>query len=104
MDRTGLEVTVCHYPTGASKWNPVEHGLFGRISKNWAGYPLYNYERMLALIRGTETKTLKVFARLDCRTYKTGKKISKDQRLEINLHQRRVLPQWNYTLKPWPPL
>ena len=25
-DSLGLEVTVCHYPRGASKWNPVEPG------------------------------------------------------------------------------
>ena len=24
-DEFGIAVTVCHYPTGASKWNPVEH-------------------------------------------------------------------------------
>jgi len=36
-DRYGLDVTVCHYPRGASKWNPVEHRLFGPISVNWAG-------------------------------------------------------------------
>jgi hypothetical protein len=39
-DRLGLEVTVCHYPTGCSKWNPVEHRLFSFISGNCAGTPL----------------------------------------------------------------
>jgi hypothetical protein len=38
-DRLGLEVRVCHYPTGVSKWNPIEHRLFGPISINWAGNP-----------------------------------------------------------------
>lgn len=32
-DRTGLVVSVAHYPTGASKWNPIEHRLFGPISR-----------------------------------------------------------------------
>ena len=54
-DRYGLEVTVCHYPTGASKWNPVEHRLFGPISINWAGVPLRTPEVMLGYIRGTTT-------------------------------------------------
>ena len=54
-DRLGLAVTVCHYPTGASKWNPVEHRLFGPISINWAGKPLRTFETMLAYIRGTTT-------------------------------------------------
>lgn len=35
-----LELTVCHFPPGASKWNPIEHRLFSEISKNWAGVPL----------------------------------------------------------------
>lgn len=101
VDRTGLEVMVCHYPTGASKWNLVEHALFGRISKNWAGYPLRSYDWMLALIRGAETKSgLKVFARLDRTTYKTKKKVSDEQMLEVNLHSRRLFPHWNYQLKP----
>src|SRR5262245_62029507 len=26
-DRFGLEVTVCHYPPGCSKWNPVDLSL-----------------------------------------------------------------------------
>lgn len=29
-DAWALEVTVSHYPTGCSKWNPIEHRLFSR--------------------------------------------------------------------------
>jgi hypothetical protein len=39
-DEFGLIVTVTHYPTGASKWNPIEHRMFNLISANWAGEPL----------------------------------------------------------------
>lgn len=53
-DRYGLHVTVCHYPTGASKWNPVEHRLFGPVSINWAGQPLRNLDILLGWVRGTE--------------------------------------------------
>jgi hypothetical protein len=56
-DQLGIEVTVCHYPTGTSKWNPIEHRLFGPISMNWAGKPLETFEFMLACIRGTDTDT-----------------------------------------------
>lgn len=56
-DRMGLTVTVCHYPTGASKWNPVEHRLFSEISKTWAGCPLRSFELMLHYINGTRTAT-----------------------------------------------
>ena len=37
VDPFQLGVTVCHYPTGASKWNPVEHRVFSEISKQWGG-------------------------------------------------------------------
>ena len=57
VDRLGLGVTVCHYPRGASKWNPVEHRLFGPISTNWAGKPLRCLGTMLGYIRGTRTET-----------------------------------------------
>jgi hypothetical protein len=52
-DRFGLSVTVCHYPTGCSKWNPIEHRLFGPISTNWAGRPLRTWETLLSYIRGS---------------------------------------------------
>ena len=64
-DRLGLSVTVCHYPTGCSKWNPIEHRLFSQISLNWAGKPLRTFETMLGYIRGTTTTTgLRVTASL----------------------------------------
>ncbi len=68
-DRYGLWVTVCHYPTGASKWNPIEHRLFGPISINWAGAPLRSLERLLGFVRGTTTRSgLVVTAAVDERT------------------------------------
>jgi Rhodopirellula transposase DDE domain len=101
VNPTGLRVTVCHYPTGASKWNPVEHRLFGEISTNWAGQPLINYGRVLALIRGTTTEHgLVVHATLNKRRYATRIKISDEQMQEVQLYQHRVLPQWNYTIEP----
>ena len=57
----GLKVTLCHYPTGASKWNPIEHRLFSEISKNWAGVPLKNLSTALNYIRTTKTKTRRAF-------------------------------------------
>ena len=73
----GLDVTVAHYPPGASKWNPIEHRLFSEISKNWAGRPLDSYETILNFIRTTKTKTgLKVNARLVKKQYPKGIKIS----------------------------
>jgi len=102
-DRLGLEVTVCHYPTGASKWNPVEHRLFGPISINWAGKPLRSFETMLGLIRGTTTQTgLQVAAFLVEQTYQRGIKVPNDVMQGLNLERHATCPNWNYTLRPHP--
>ena len=100
-DRLGLEVTVCHYPTGASKWNPIEHRLFGPISINWAGKPLRTLEAMLAYIRGTSTQTgLKVKAFVLDGHYEKGLKVSDPEMRALNLERHQVCPNWNYTIRP----
>src|SRR5580658_10933057 len=77
-DGLGLRITVSHYPSGASKWNPIAHRLFSQISKNWEAEPLDSYAKALQFIRTTKTTTgLKVTARLDTTDYPTGVKVSK---------------------------
>jgi len=102
-DPFGLTVTVCHYPTGASKWNPVEHRLFGPISVNWAGVPLRTFETMLALIRGTSNQSnLQVNAFLVEQTYSKGIKVPDDTMALLNLERHSICPNWNYTFRPRP--
>ena len=100
-DRFGLKVTVCHYPTGASKWNPVEHRLFSEISKHWAGQPLVSYDKIVELIGTTETQTgLRVTSQLVSEYFEVGKKISNEQMNQLALVRHKILPEWNYTLLP----
>lgn len=100
-DRLGIEVMVCHYPTGASKWNPIEHRLFSHISLNWAGRPLRSFEAMLACIRGTTTAAgLRVTASLLDRVYHRGIKVSDKEMKALNLQRRSICPDWNYVIKP----
>ena len=100
-DRFGLAVTVCHYPTGASKWNPIEHRLLSEISKHWAGQPLTDYPTIVRLIGETKTQTgLRVHCALSTKDYPTKIKISKEQMNELDLLAHPFLPQWNYTLLP----
>ncbi len=100
-DQIGLEITVCHYPTGASKWNPIEHRLFGPISTNWAGKPLRTFEIMLACIRGTNTRTgLKVSAFLVEKVYRKGIKVAKNVMKSLNIERHIICPNWNYTIRP----
>jgi hypothetical protein len=96
-----IAVTVCHYPSGASKWNPIEHRLFAPVSRNWEARPLDSLETMVKYLRTTTTATgLKVYASLTRRTYPKGVKVSDEAMQRLNLHCHHVLPQWNYTLLP----
>ena len=100
-DRLGIEVMVCHYPTGCSKWNPIEHRLFSHISINWAGQPLRSFAKMLGCICGTTTEAgLKVKAFLVDRVYEKGIEVSKKELESLNLQRRRVCPRWNYLIQP----
>ena len=97
----GITATIAHYPTGASKWNPIEHRLFSEISKNWTAEPLDSYERMLKFIRTTSTRTgLVVTAYLDRKEYPIG--LKPDPRLisSLRLKHSNTLPKWNYTIAP----
>jgi hypothetical protein len=100
-DRYGLTVTVSHYPTGASKWNPIEHRLFSEISKNWAGRPLENYETILRYIATTQTTTgLRVKSYFDKKHYLKGIKIPDDEMKNLSIRYPDTLEKWNYTILP----
>ena len=100
-DECGLEITVCHYPPGTSKWNKIEHRMFSFISLNWRGEPLVSFETVINLISATTTRTgLKIKARLDQRVYATGIEISKGEMAKLNLRRHSKNPQWNYSLSP----
>lgn len=100
-DRFGLTVTVAHYPTGASKYNPIERRLFSQISRNWKGEPLKSYETILKFIRTTSTSTgLIVTARLDRKQYPVGIKPSAARLRQLNLTKATFAPRWNYTIRP----
>ncbi len=100
-DQFGLTITVCHYPTGTSKWNPIEHRLFSEISKTWAGCPLRSFDAVLHYIRDTKTQTgLTVQAHLVTETYQKGVKVPDREMDALNIRFHDVCPQWNYTIHP----
>jgi len=100
-NRFSLEVKVCHYPPGSSKWNPIEHRMFSFISGNWAGQPLLNYETVLKFIRTTKTSAgLKIRAFLNKKQYLKGIKISDRQMKDIVLKRYTLRPNWNYSIGP----
>jgi DDE family transposase len=100
-DRFGIEVTVCHYPTGCSKWNPIEHRLFSEISKTWAGCPLRNFDIVLKYLRETTTQTgLRVRAHRVTQVYQKGLEVADEVMATLNIVYHTICPQWNYTIRP----
>jgi len=100
-DVYGLTVTVCHYPPGASKWNPIEHRLFSEISKNWAGEPLVSFQTALQFMRTTKTDSgLEVEARFVRAKYELGETVPQPEMDALCLAHYEALPAWNYTLAP----
>jgi Rhodopirellula transposase DDE domain len=100
-NETGLEVEVCHFPSGTSKWNKIEHRLFCQVSRNWQGQPLESYEIVVNLIGATTTSTgLKVYAELDATTYEKGKKVPDEELAQVNIKRSRFHGDWNYVIRP----
>lgn len=100
-DKLGIPVKMCHYPPGTSKWNPIEHRLFGQISQNWRGVPLESLESMINLISHTRTsKGLEVSCWLDESNYKRGIKISDGRMSRLSIKRNTFHGEWNYTLFP----
>ena len=100
-NETGLQIQVCHFPPGTSKWNKIEHRLFSFISRNWRGRPLIDRQTIISLIGATtSTKGLKVYARLDEATYPRGIKVTDTELAAVNLTPNAFHGEWNYTITP----
>ncbi|MGH8336027.1 MAG: ISAzo13 family transposase [Gammaproteobacteria bacterium] len=100
-DQTELDISVCHFPPGTSKWNKIEHRLFSFISSNWRGEPLRDYETIVNLIAATTTaKGLTVTCRLDRRKYPIGREVSNAQMKRINLERNKFHGEWTYKIRP----
>jgi Rhodopirellula transposase DDE domain len=100
-DQTGLQIAVCHFPPGTSKWNKIEHRLFSFISQNWRGKPLISFAVIVNLIAATTTaKGWKVHAEVDDGIYPAGTKIDDQEFVGIRLKPDRFHGDWNYEIHP----
>jgi hypothetical protein len=100
-DLTGLQIRVCHFPPGTSKWNKIEHRMFSFMSLNARGKPLESIEVIINLIAGTSTTMgLKIYAQLDDRTYEKGVEISDEQLAAVNITREAFHGEWNYAVTP----
>jgi transposase len=101
--RTGLEITVAHYPPGTSKWNKIEHRMFSFITINWRGRPLTNIRTVVKLISATTTQGgLTIQAAYDAHVYPKGVKITDTQFETIPITPHEWHGDWNYTISPHP--
>jgi hypothetical protein len=99
-NETGLTIHVCHYPSGTSKWNKIEHKLFCFISQHWQAVPLQSYDIILGLIEGTTENGLSISAELDRGTYELHKVPTKEQIASIKIKPHKFHPEWNYSIYP----
>lgn len=100
-DELELQLSVCHFPPGTSKWNKIEHRMFCHIPENWRGRPLVSREVVVNLIGHTTTKTgLEIRSALDENRYPTGREITDEQMEDLAIKREKFHGEWNYTLNP----
>jgi hypothetical protein len=100
-NETHLEISVCHFPPGTSKWNKIEHRLFSYLTKNWRARPLISYEVIVNLIAGTHTQNgLEVKCELDRNLYARGRKVTAKELSAIDLSRDAFHGDWNYSIRP----
>ena len=100
-NESGVQLELCHYPPGTSKWNKIEHRLFCHITRNWQGVPLETVQIVVSLIGSTKTKEgLEVHAWLDAKKYQKAKKISDEQLADVIIKRGDFHGAWNYKILP----
>ena len=99
-DRVDLNVNVCHFPPGTSKWNKIEHRMFSYITMNWRSKPLTSLAVIVSLIAATKTrKGLRIRCELDERKYPKGVAVTDDQLARVDLRPDSFHGDWNYAIR-----
>jgi len=100
-DQLGLEIEVCHFPPGTSKWGKIEHRLCCHVQRTRQGRPLEKYEIVVNLVGSTKIQSgLKVYARLDPNKYEKARKVTDQELATVNLKPAKLHGQWNYMILP----
>lgn len=99
-DSAGLNISVCHFPPGTSKWNKIEHRMFSYITMNWRGRPLTSLAVIVSLIAATSTQQgLRIRCELDKRSYPKGRPVTDEQLASVNLRRDSFHGDWNYAIR-----
>jgi len=97
----GLEIHVCHFPPGTSKWNKIEHRMFSHITKNWRAKPLESLAIIVDLIASTTTnKGLTIKAKADEAQYEKGIKVDDETLKKIKITNKEFRGDLNYQINP----
>ncbi len=100
-DEIGIEIRIAHYPSYASKWNPIEHRLFCHITRALKGVIFTSHELVKDLIETTTTKTgLTVTANIIKSVYQTGRKVTANFKETMRIVFDEELGKWNYRAIP----
>jgi transposase len=98
---TGLDISVCHFPPGTSKWNKIEHRMFNHITENWRGEPLLSRAVVVNLIGHTTTRAGQTIrARLDTHRYPKGICVSDEEFVALPITPDSFHGDWNYHIHP----
>lgn len=96
----GLNIRVCHFPPGTSKWNKIEHRMFSFISMNWRAQPLVSHEVIVNLIASTTTRRgLTVHAELDTNSYPKGVVVTDAELATVRIEPDKFHGDWNYRIR-----
>jgi len=96
-----MNIHVCHFPPGTSKWNKIEHRMFCHITENWRSRPLSSRAVIVNLIADTRTeKGLTIKAEIDDAFYSTGIKIPDEEMANLAITRDDFHGEWNYKIRP----
>lgn len=112
-EEIGVNVVICHFPQGCSKYNPIEHVVFSQVSLQMRAHPLISFDVFAELINATKTKTgLYVQAYVAERSVEDWcektKPVSASEMASINIEfyppyqaqKPEESKKWNYVISP----
>ena len=89
-----LDITVCHFPPGTSKWSKIERHL---LSFSKQCQPFHDLVTIVNLIGNTATNEELTVHRVIDKTYEKGIKVRYDELKAISVQEHDFHGEWNYT-------
>jgi Rhodopirellula transposase DDE domain len=101
VDEIGIEIRMAHYPSYASKYNPIKHRLFCHITNACKGAIFSSFDVVKSLVdKASTSKGLKVFSTIKDKVYATARKVSEGFKQNMKIVFDDYLGKWNYKAVP----